>query len=389
MSIPHVGWPVAAGDDEPAGLPGGPAAVGVPARGAAAMPHPGRGHRGSRQQTDGREGQVAGPAVSVLADRLAAALVHHEPGWRLPRHSALARRYNVSAAEIDAAVEELTSRHLVRRLADGQIYRASPAEYVISLEGIPQLTSYVDSMGADLSCRSRHVTRRLPPEDIIWALRLPADQQVSVVRYLWAAGGEAAALSTTYVPADIGIRTEEGSTGLPTVLNLLQPSDVPAQVAGEAGQVAGVVDEARVTDGAPGSAAGGVTGAVTSAVAAAAGGVTGAVAGEAGGVTGAVAGGGPTPVVSATALAIEFQAPPPSVARSLRLTAGQPAMIVTVRFDDLDSGRPVALTIGVLRPDMFRVVLQTPMPPLPAPPSDGDPVSSSGSTAHVAESWDS
>ena len=33
-------------------------------------------------------------------------------------------------------------------------------------------------------------------------------------------------------------------------------------------------------------------------------------------------------------------------------------MIVTVRFDDLDSGRPVALTIAVLRPDMFRVVVQ-------------------------------
>jgi hypothetical protein len=32
------------------------------------------------------------------------ALVHHEPGWRLPRHTVLARRYNVSTAEIDAAI---------------------------------------------------------------------------------------------------------------------------------------------------------------------------------------------------------------------------------------------------------------------------------------------
>src|ERR1700761_2177073 len=118
------------------------------------------------------------PAVSVLADRLAAALVHHEPGWRLPRHSALARRYNVSVVEIDGAVEELISRHLVRRLADGQLYRASPAEYVIGLEGVPGLVSYVDAMGGEFTCRSRQVTWRLPPEDIVWALRLEPDQQV-------------------------------------------------------------------------------------------------------------------------------------------------------------------------------------------------------------------
>jgi len=43
-------------------------------------------------------------AGGVLADRIAAALVHREPGWRLPRRSALARRYNVSIAEIDAAI---------------------------------------------------------------------------------------------------------------------------------------------------------------------------------------------------------------------------------------------------------------------------------------------
>ena len=63
-------------------------------------------------------------AAAVLADRLAAALVHHEPGWRLPRLTALARRYSVSSAEIDAAIDELAARHLVRRLPDGQVYRA-------------------------------------------------------------------------------------------------------------------------------------------------------------------------------------------------------------------------------------------------------------------------
>ena len=363
MSTSNVGWPVAADDDEPSGRAEAPAAAGVPRSGGIDTPYPERGQRQSRRLNGPEAGApVAGPAVSVLADRLAAALVHHEPGWRLPRHSALARRYNVSATEIDAAVGELVSRHLVRRLADGQVYRASPAEYVIGLEGVPGLVSYVDAMGGELSCRSRQVTWRQPPEDISWALRLPADQQVCVVRYLWAAGGEPAALCTTYVPADIAANMDAGApVGLPTVLNLLELTGVPGSSA----------------DVSPGGASpGGV----------APGGASPGGASSGGASPGGAAA-GPAPAGSATALHIELQAAPPSVARSLRLSAGQPAMIVTVRFDDLDSGRPVALTIAVLRPDMFRVVVQTPLPPLPPPP-DRNAGSLSGSWTHAVADWE-
>jgi DNA-binding GntR family transcriptional regulator len=274
----------------------------------------------------------ARPAVSVLADRLAAVLVHHEPGWRLPRHSALARRYSVSVAEIDAAVEELVSRHLVRRLTDGQLYRASPAEYVIGLEGVPGLESYVDAMGGELSCRSRQVTWRVPPEDIARALRLQPDEQVCVLRFLWTAGGEPAALCTSYVPGDVATEADSAApAGLPAVLDLLQ--------------LTAVVDEPDASDRHPG--------------------------------------GQLSPGVPA-AVQIELQAPPPSVARSLRLTAGQPAASVTVRFDELGTGRPVALTIAVLRPDLFRVVVETPKPPLP----DGSRSNSSGSWGNAAADWE-
>ncbi len=326
MSAPHTGWPTSADDDATPARPGG----GASSEAGALRPGPGnRGLRESRGTGNGDVPQTAGAAVSVLADRLAAALVHHEPGWRLPRHSALARRYNVGPAEIDAAVEELIARHLVRRLADGQLYRASPAEYLISLEGVSGLVSYVDTMGGDFTCRSRHVTWRLPPEDIGWALKLPPSQHVCVLRFFWTAGGEPAALCTSYLPGDVAMLDEASvSAGLPAVLNLLQLSGI--------GDAAATDPAARQPTGVPG------------------------------------------------AVHIELQAPPPAVARSLRLTPGQPAMIVTVRFDAPETGQPVALTMAVLRPDMFRLVIESPRPPLPE--ANGGNMATSWT--HTVEDWE-
>ena len=108
--------------------------------------------------------------AGVLADRLAATLVHHEPGWRLPRPSALARRYNVRPNQVEQAVRELAARHLIRQLPDGQLYRASPAEYLVSMHGVRRLGAHVDPMGSDVTCRSRKVSWRRVPEDIGWAL---------------------------------------------------------------------------------------------------------------------------------------------------------------------------------------------------------------------------
>jgi DNA-binding GntR family transcriptional regulator len=52
--------------------------------------------------------------------------------------------------------------------------------------------------------------------------------------------------------------------------------------------------------------------------------------------------------------------PQPSVARGLHLSPGQPAIIVTIRFDD--SSTPVALTVVMLRPDFFKVSVETAPP---------------------------
>jgi DNA-binding GntR family transcriptional regulator len=234
----------------------------------------------------------------VLADRIAAALVHREPGWRLPRRSALARRYNVSIAEIDAAIGDLSRRSLIRRLPDGQLYRASPAEYLIPVEGIGGLSTRLDPMGGEIACQSRHVSQRGVPQDVARALGVDSDAAVRTVRCVWAAGAEPVAISTAYVPEAVA----ESLVGdNPDSFEAMLLS-IPAASPGSEPAFARAVD-------------------------------------------------------------LELAPPQPSAARSLRLVPGQPAISVTIRFDDHDTGTPVGLTVVILKPDQFRVVVEIGDPP--------------------------
>jgi hypothetical protein len=307
-----------------------------PGRGVAVSPgatSPGATSPGAtvpgQRQPDASRRDASRAAVGVLADRIAAALVHHEPGWRLPRHTALARRYNVSTAEIDAAVDELAIRHLIRRLPDGQLYRISPAEYLIPIAGVPGLGSHADPMGGEIVCRSRQASWRQVPEDIGWALRVPPDDPVGVIRMQWTANGEPAAFSTTYLRKHVAGPFINNVQGSPAVgLTVLPVTAPPAEADPERG--------------------------------------------------------GPAPVGEPRAVHVELQPPPPSVARSLRLSAGEPAAMVTIRFDDPEEHQPVALTIAVFRPDMFRIVINSGERPL----AEGRQASLSGAWTHAAEDWE-
>jgi hypothetical protein len=353
-----------------------------------------RAHEGARGLAAGSAGEAEGDdqfrarrAAEVLADRLAMALVHHEPGWRLPRYTVLARRYNVSTAQIDAAISELVGRHLVRRLPDGQVHRVSPVEYLIPLEGVPGLRSRIDPMAGDLTCRSRQTSWRRAPEDIAWALRVAPAEQVCVVHAVWAAGGEPAAHATTYLPADIAgafLGTAPPSADEADDPAPAGPASEPADIqpAGETSEAAGA--GAPPSDSRTPGAGPGVPPARSS-----------------GDATAAAAAPSLLPLTSCpelpearrsdlaaigkpAALHVEMWLPPPSIARSLRLSAGQLAAMVTVRFDDPATGRPVALTLAVLRPELFRIVVQTAEVPLPG----GREGSLSGAWARIAESWE-
>jgi DNA-binding GntR family transcriptional regulator len=235
-----------------------------------------------------------GAAAGVLADRIAAALVHREPGWRLPRRSALARRYNVGVPEIDGAIGELIRRSLIRRLPDGQLYRASQAEYLIPVEGISGLRTRLDPMGGEITCQARHVSQRDAPQDVAWALGVgEGAAPVRVVRCVWASGSEPVAISTAYVPEAVA-RLAPGDDLL-SFGQALQA--LPAGVAAPGGAYAAAVD-------------------------------------------------------------MELSPPQPSVARSLRLVPGQAAISVTIRFDDTLTRSPVGLSVVILKPDRFRVVIE-------------------------------
>ena len=64
-------------------------------------------------------------------------------------------------------------------------------------------------------------------------------------------------------------------------------------------------------------------------------------------------------VLPAAAVSVELSPPQPAVARSLRLSPGQPVITVTVRFDDPAAGRPAGLTVVMLKPELFRVAIDT------------------------------
>jgi hypothetical protein len=81
---------------------------------------------------------------------------------------------------------------------------------------------------------------------------------------------------------------------------------------------------------------------------------------------------------------IDFQAPVPSVARSLRLSAGEPAVTVTVRLEDTTQPEVSALTVAVLRPELFRIVVETRGVPARAPGLNGP----SGGWTPVLEDWE-
>ena len=185
--------------------------------------------------------------------------------------------------------------------------QGSPAEYLVALEGVAGLASQLRSMGEEITCHSREIVRRRCPEDVGQALSIRAGEPVSMVRMMWTAGGDPAGLTTTYLADPDTAFTESAEPkGTPALtISLLAPPT--NHITADANAYSALR---------PGS------------------------------------------------LFIEVQPPPTSVARKLRLSAGEPVVLIVVRFDYPGRQRPAALTIAALRPDKFRIRVQSPDLPL-------------------------
>jgi hypothetical protein len=165
--------------------------------------------------------QGRGDEDRVLACRIAGSLAQHEPGWRLPRLTILARHYGVSTEQIATAVDELVARHLIRRLPNGKLYRASPAEYHLPLPPESDTTVRVRVLTGTLCCRSRNVTSLRLREDVARSLGVDPDEPGSMLRLLFAIEHEPVAVSVTYGPAALSpVLQELAAADCPDVLPL-------------------------------------------------------------------------------------------------------------------------------------------------------------------------
>lgn len=265
------------------------------------------------------EHSVRNPALSVLAERLGASLATHEPGWRLPRGSELARRHNVGIDEVHSAIDQLIARQVIRRSADGQLYRASPAEYLVSVDGLADMSAIADPMGRELTCLSYGVVDQAAPEPAARALRVLPGTQLGVLRLAWAVDGAPAAISTSYL-ARHAARTRSLAPWIAATadrggLPLAAPTEDPANRGGPRHQ---------------------------------------------------------DPPGRPEAVSVQLSLPPVSVSRRLRLRPGQLAILVTVLTGTGSATGPAALTATVLRPDLFSVNLVTAPLPIAGPAAQDD-----------------
>jgi len=249
--------------------------------------------------------QPPGGAAAVrLADRIAGTLVTHEPGWVLPRPSQLARKHNVSTGEVNAALDHLIFRQLVRRAPDGSLHRSSQAEFLIPAQGIPGLGGSIDPMDGTLTCLSCKICAERAPEDAAAVLGIPAGEPVGVIRLRWALDGAPAAVTTTFL------------AGLAAEPRVLAGWLAAATSASALPLTPAASDDSRDRDPGPGCAP--------------------------------------------SAVAIQMQPPSAAVARQIGLRPGQMAVLVTTLVPGDHPGRGQAtLTVAVLRPDMFRITVQS------------------------------
>jgi len=195
--------------------------------------------------------------------------------------------------------------------------------------GLHGLRARADPVGGDLTIKGRSVSVHPVRDDIKCVLQMASDEPARILQLVWAVGGEPAAITATYLAPQL-------AESLISELDPVEPDGMCAVLP-----------------------------------------LTPLAGGEGRDVA------GPSWLLP-RALHTETQQPPRWAAQALGLTACQRAVMISTRYDDLRDGRPVALTIAVLRPDLLRVTIASSGQPILA--SDSGEVSSGWN--HVDGDWD-
>jgi DNA-binding GntR family transcriptional regulator len=160
--------------------------------------------RGDAHPAD-RQGSVprAEPTYLALADELQAQLATLSPGDRLPSEHALVAGRGVSRLTARAALDELESRMLVRRVRGAGTFVARRVDYPIGPAMSPSASEMIRRAGGHPTNRLVSVRTRKPLADVRDALELDSDERVVAVTRAGQIDGLPAWFGTSHLPLDL------------------------------------------------------------------------------------------------------------------------------------------------------------------------------------------
>jgi GntR family transcriptional regulator, phosphonate transport system regulatory protein len=151
-----------------------------------------------------------------IVDTLVDDLTGCRPGARVASEHEIAARFAVSRAVAGAALRELESRLLVRRVRGSGTFVNGRIDYIMSADRAPSFSQMVRAAGADPRSGVRSITAEPLPDDLADRLeRAPGGPAHRIVRQSWI-NGMPAGWVIEWIPddvfpagADVAMRTVE------------------------------------------------------------------------------------------------------------------------------------------------------------------------------------
>jgi DNA-binding GntR family transcriptional regulator len=143
------------------------------------------------------------PTYQVLADELEGRIATMRAGARLPSEHELVATHAVSRLTARAALQELESRLLVRRVRGAGTFVARRLDYPIGPEMPPSASEMIRRGGGLPTSQLVSVRTRRPPVDVREALDLDPDERVMAVTRTGQVDGLSAWYAASFLPLDL------------------------------------------------------------------------------------------------------------------------------------------------------------------------------------------